>query len=42
VIAATSTNPVAGGQAIFPLKVSHTGIGTEYLLSANSTSDFTS
>ncbi|EOG1894916.1 hypothetical protein ACEPOF_000176 [Acinetobacter baumannii] len=42
VIAATSTNPVAGGQAIFPLKVSHTGIGTEYLLSANSTSNFTS
>lgn len=42
VIAATSTNPVASGQAIFPLKVSHTGIGTEYLLSANSTSNFTS
>ena len=42
VIAATSTSPVAGGQAIFPLKVSHTGIGTEYLLSANSTSNFTS
>lgn len=38
----SSDNPVAGGQAIFPLKVSHTGIGTEYLLSANSTSNFTS
>lgn len=38
----TSINPVAGGQAIFPLKVSHTGIGTEYLLSANASSDFTS
>lgn len=42
VVVSTSTNSVAGGQAIFPLKVSHTGIGTEYLLSANSTSDFTS
>ncbi|ENX42012.1 DUF11 domain-containing protein [Acinetobacter sp. NIPH 2100] len=37
----TSVNPVAGGQAIFPLKVSHTGIGAEYLLSANASSDFT-
>lgn len=42
VIAATSTNPVASGQAIFPLKVSHTGVGTEYLLSANASSDFSS
>ncbi|MCH7393858.1 hypothetical protein MMP66_06130 [Acinetobacter dispersus] len=38
----TSINPVAGGQAIFPLKVSQIGIGTEYLLSANASSDFTS
>ncbi|MCU4337354.1 DUF11 domain-containing protein [Acinetobacter dispersus] len=42
VTVSTSINPVAGGQAIFPLKVSHTGIGTEYLLSANANSDFTS
>lgn len=42
VIAATSTNPVAGGQAVFPLKISHTGVGTEYLLSANASSDFSS
>ncbi|QHH96395.1 DUF11 domain-containing protein [Acinetobacter dispersus] len=42
VTVSTSINPVAGGQAIFPLKVSHTGIGTEYLLSANASSDFTS
>ncbi|WP_087545181.1 hypothetical protein [Acinetobacter sp. WCHA29] len=42
VIAATSTNPVAGGQAIFPLKISHTGVGAEYLLSANASSDFSS
>lgn len=40
VIASTSTNPVAGGQAIFPLRVKHTGTGTEYLLSANANSDF--
>lgn len=38
----TSINPVAGGQAIFPLKVTHTGVGTEYLLSANASSDFSS
>ena len=38
----TSINPVAGGQAIFPLKVTHTGVGTEYLLSANAGSDFSS
>ena len=38
----TSINPVTGGQAIFPLKVSHMGVGTEYLLSANASSDFTS
>lgn len=37
----TSINPVAGGQAVFPLKVTHTGVGTEYLLSANASSDFT-
>jgi len=38
----TSINPVAGDQAIFPLKVTHTGVGTEYLLSANAGSDFSS
>lgn len=38
----TSINPVAGGQAIFPLKVTHAGVGTEYLLSANAGSDFSS
>lgn len=38
----TSINPVAGGQAIFPLKVTHTGVGTEYLLSTNASSDFSS
>lgn len=37
----TSINPVAGGQAIFPLTVTHTGVGTEYLLNANASSDFT-
>lgn len=37
----TTTNSTAGGQVIFPLKVSHTGVGTEYLLSANASSDFT-
>lgn len=37
----TTTNLTAGGQVIFPLKVSHTGVGTEYLLSANASSDFT-
>ncbi|MEG1235102.1 MAG: hypothetical protein RSE18_14855, partial [Acinetobacter sp.] len=42
VTTSTSINPVAGGQAIFPLKVTHTGVGTEYLLSANASSDFTS
>ncbi|MCH7391199.1 DUF11 domain-containing protein [Acinetobacter dispersus] len=42
VTVSTSINPIAGGQAIFPLKVSHTGIGAEYLLSANASSDFTS
>ncbi|ENW81676.1 hypothetical protein F909_01360 [Acinetobacter sp. ANC 3929] len=42
VTVSTSINPIAGGQAIFPLKVSHTGIGTEYLLSANASNDFTS
>ncbi|MBF7684264.1 hypothetical protein I2F17_00240 [Acinetobacter sp. B10A] len=36
----TSVNAVAGGQVIFPLNVVHTGFGTEYLLSANSSSDF--
>lgn len=41
VTTSTSINPVAGGQAIFPLKITHTGIGTEYLLSANASSDFT-
>lgn len=41
VTTSTSINPVAGGQAIFPLKVTHTGVGTEYLLSANASSDFT-
>jgi len=39
--APTTTNLTAGGQVIFPLKVSHTGVGTEYLLSANASSDFT-
>ena len=38
----TTTNLTAGGQVIFPLKVSHTGVGAEYLLSANASSDFTS
>lgn len=38
----SSSNAVAGGQAIFPLKISHTGVGTEYLLSANASSDFSS
>lgn len=38
----SSSNSVAGGQAIFPLKISHTGVGTEYLLSANASSDFSS
>lgn len=42
VTTSTSNNPTAGGQAIFPLKVSHTGIGTEYVLNANASSDFTS
>ncbi|CAB1220249.1 hypothetical protein [Acinetobacter bouvetii] len=42
VIASTSVNSVAGGQAVFPLKISHTGAGAEYLLSANATSDFSS
>ncbi|ENU21069.1 hypothetical protein F994_00537 [Acinetobacter bohemicus ANC 3994] len=42
VTTSTSINPVAGGQAIFPLKVTHTGVGTEYLLSANASSDFSS
>lgn len=37
----TTTNLTAGGQVIFPLKVSHMGVGTEYLLSANASSDFT-
>ncbi len=41
-VTASSGNSTAGGQAIFPLKVSHTGVGTEYLLSANASSDFTS
>lgn len=41
VTASTSINSVAGGQAVFPLKVTHTGVGTEYLLSANASSDFT-
>ncbi|OTG69508.1 hypothetical protein B9T25_02765 [Acinetobacter sp. ANC 4470] len=40
-VTASSSNSIAGGQAIFPLKVSHTGVGTEYLLSANASSDFT-
>lgn len=38
----SSNNPVTGGQAIFPLRVKHTGVGTEYLLSANASSDFSS
>jgi uncharacterized repeat protein (TIGR01451 family) len=38
----SSSNTVAGGQAVFPLKISHTGVGTEYLLSANASSDFSS
>ncbi|MEK5742395.1 isopeptide-forming domain-containing fimbrial protein [Acinetobacter variabilis] len=38
----SSSNAVAGGQAIFPLNISHTGTGTEYLLSANASSDFSS
>ncbi|SDY55115.1 hypothetical protein [Acinetobacter kyonggiensis] len=42
VTTSTSINPVAGGQAVFPLKVTHTGVGTEYLLSANASSDFSS
>ncbi|MEJ2900689.1 hypothetical protein [Acinetobacter sp. NS-4] len=42
VTTSTSINPVTGGQAIFPLKVTHTGVGTEYLLSANAGSDFSS
>lgn len=42
VTTSTSINPVTGGQAVFPLKVTHTGVGTEYLLSANASSDFTS
>ncbi|MCF9046958.1 hypothetical protein [Acinetobacter nectaris] len=37
----TSVDAVAGGQIVFPLTVKHTGIGTEYLLSANATNDFT-
>lgn len=38
----SSSNAVAGGQAVFPLKISHTGVGTEYLLSANASIDFSS
>ena len=38
----SSSNAVAGGQAIFPLTISHTGVGTEYLLSANASSDYSS
>lgn len=38
----SSDNAVTGGQVIFPLKISHTGVGTEYLLSANASSDFSS
>ncbi len=41
-IVQSSNNPVTGGQAIFPLKITHTGVGTEYLLSANASSDFSS
>lgn len=37
----TSTNTVAGGQVVFPLTVTHHGTGTQYILSANSSSDFT-
>lgn len=40
VTASSSTNSVTGGQAIFPLKVSHTGTGTEYILNANATNNF--
>lgn len=36
----SSSNSTTGGQAIFPLRVKHTGTGTEYLLSANANSDF--
>lgn len=38
----SSDNAVTGGQVIFPLTVKHTGVGTEYLLSANASSDFSS
>ena len=38
----SSDNAVTGGQVIFPLSVTHTGVGTEYLLSANASSDFSS
>lgn len=37
----TTVSAVAGGQVVFPLSVTHTGIATEYLLSANATTDFT-
>ena len=38
----SSDNAVTGGQVIFPLTVKHTGVGTEYLLSAHASSDFSS
>ncbi|MBF7687386.1 hypothetical protein [Acinetobacter rathckeae] len=37
---ATSVNNIAGGQVVFPLKVTHVGVATEYLLSANASADF--
>ncbi|MFX5328464.1 hypothetical protein ABTD12_20180, partial [Acinetobacter baumannii] len=38
----SSDNAVTGGHVIFPLIVKHTSVGTEYLLSANASSDFSS
>ena len=38
----SSSDSTTGGKAIFPLNISHTGTGTEYLLSANASSDFSS
>lgn len=37
----TSSNAIAGGKVTFPLTIAHTGTATEYLLSANSSADFT-
>lgn len=37
----TTVNAIAGGQVVFPLLITHKGTATEYLLSANATTDFT-